>query len=68
MKVSREGAKIILEWSVEDDEDVKKAREFFIKLTRQGWFAAVHDGIFRRVLEFREEYGKLWFIPLSEGG
>lgn len=68
MKVSKEGSRIILEWNVEDVEDVKKAEEFFINMTKQGWLAAVHNGALRRVLEFKRGYRKLWFIPLSEGG
>ena len=68
MKISKEGTKIILTW---EREDVEKAKTFFTKLTRQGWFAVPvsrDKGKLRRILEFEPEYGELCFIPLSEGG
>jgi hypothetical protein len=68
MKTSKEGARIRLTWQRDEEGDVEEAREFFTKLTRQGWLAARRDGEYRRVLEFRPEYGELWFIPISEGG
>jgi len=68
MKASKEGARIRLTWESGDEEDVERAKELFMKLTRQGWLAARRDGEYRRVLEFRPEYGELWFIPISEGG
>ena len=68
MNTSREGARIRLIWERGDGEDVEKARAFFVKLTRQGWLAARRDGEYKRVLEFKSDYGELWFIPLSEGG
>jgi hypothetical protein len=71
MRVSREGTKITVTWQKTDAEDAEKARELFVKLTREGWLAVlVSDGENRqqRVLEFEPEYGELRFIPLSEGG
>jgi len=68
MKVSKEGSRIRLTWVCEDGEDVERARELFMKFTRQGWLAARRDGEYKRVLEFRPDYGELWFIPISEGG
>jgi len=71
LKISKEGTKIILTWEREDAEDVEKAKTFFTKLTRQGWFAVPvsrDKGKLRRILEFEPEYGELCFIPLSEGG
>ena len=68
MKTSKEGARIRLTWENGDEEDVQRAREFFMKLTGQGWLAARRDGEYKRVLEFKAEYGELWFIPISEGG
>jgi len=71
MNTSKEGTKIILAWERDDAEDIEKAKTFFAKLTRQGWFAVPVSGDkskLRRILEFKPEYGKLCFIPLSEGG
>ena len=68
MKTSKEGAWIRVTWEKGDEEDIERARSFFMKLTRQGWLAARRDGEYRRVLEFRPEHGELWFIPFSEGG
>ena len=71
MNASKEGTKIILAWERDDAEDIEKAKTFFTKLTRQGWFAACvsrDKSKLRRILEFKPEYGKLCFIPLSEGG
>lgn len=68
MRASRRGERLKLTWQSEDEEDVEKAREFFMKQTRQGWLATRRDGECRRVLEFKPEYRELWFIPLSEGG
>ncbi len=58
----------MLTWKREDTEDVEKATAFFIKQTRQGWLAVKHNGKPQRILEFKPEYGKIWFLPLSEGG
>lgn len=68
MEVSEEDSKIVLTWKRGDAEDVERARVFFIKQTRQGWLAVKPDGKSRRILEFKSEYGKIWFVPLSEGG
>ncbi len=68
MKASKEGARIRLVWESGDKEDVERARKFFVELTRQGWLAARRDGEYKRVLEFKADYGELWFIPISEGG
>jgi len=68
VNVSKVGSEILLTWENEDAEDVEKAREFFIKLAKQGWLAARRNSGFQRILEFEPEYGELWFIPLSEGG
>ena len=70
LNTSKEGTKIILAWERDDAEDIEKAKTFFKKLTRQGWFAVPvsrDKSKLRRILEFKE-YGKLCFIPLSEGG
>jgi len=68
MDILKEGTKIVLTWRIKDAEDVEAAKGFFTKLTKQGWLAARRDGELRRILEFKPEYGELWFIPLSEGG
>lgn len=68
MNVSIEGVRIRFTWGNRDNEDVKMVRDFFLKLTRQGWLAAMHIGEYSRILEFKAEYGELWFILLSEGG
>ena len=39
MNTLKEGTKIILAWERDDAEDIEKAKTFFTKLTRQGWFA-----------------------------
>jgi len=68
LDVSREGSRIVIRWVPEDPIEVEEARRFFVRLTREGWLAAKHNGELRRILEFKPEYGELWFIPLSEGG
>jgi hypothetical protein len=68
MDVFEEGNRIRISWERTDEEDVNKAREFFEKLTRQSWIAASKQQEYRRILEFKSEYGELWFIPISEGG
>ncbi|MEM2888708.1 MAG: hypothetical protein QXR42_04405 [Candidatus Bathyarchaeia archaeon] len=52
-------------------EDVEKAKEVYNNLTKQVWFAVFtseEENNQKRVLEFKPEYEKLRFIPLSEGG
>jgi hypothetical protein len=68
MRVFKEGIRIRIIWESSDEEDVEKARDFFTKLTRQGWLTATYDGEYRRILDFKTDYGELWFIPISEGG
>jgi hypothetical protein len=68
LKISKLGSKIKIVWNPGDSEDIKKAKEFFLKQTRQGWLAAVHHTEYKRILKFDSEYGELWFIPLIEGG
>jgi len=68
LNVSEEGAKIVLSWETEDLRDVQKAKDIFMKLTRQGWLAARRNDGLRRTLEFNPEDGELYFIPLAEGG
>lgn len=68
MKISEESTKIIITWRKDDPEDIEEAKGCFINFTRQGWLAARRNGELRRVLEFKPEYGELWFIPFSEGG
>jgi len=71
LNTSKEDTKIILAWERDDAGDIEKAKTFFTKLTRQGWFAVSvsrDKSKLRRILEFKPEYGKLCFIPLSEGG
>lgn len=68
LNVSKKGIITVLTWERKDPEDVRRAREFFMKLTKQGWFAAAHNRELRRVLEFSPEYQELWFIPVIEGG
>jgi hypothetical protein len=68
MKVSKEGTRIKITWRSEDSKDVERARDFFMKLTRQNWLAAKRNSELQRILEFKSEYGELWFIPLVEGG
>ncbi|MDQ1280781.1 MAG: hypothetical protein QG670_2044 [Thermoproteota archaeon] len=67
-EVSGEGAKIVLVWKRDDPEDVEKARAFFTKQTRQGWLAVKQNRRPQRILEFNPEYGKIWFVAMSEGG
>ena len=67
MKFTKDDRKIILVWEKENDEDVEKAKMYFNKLTKQGWLATKSERKLR-ILEFKPEYGELWFIPLSEGG
>jgi len=68
MKVFEEGIAKKISWTIDDNEDVSKARSFFTELTRQGWLAVKKNGEDKRVLEFKPEYGELMFIPLIEGG
>lgn len=68
MNVSEEGTGVHITWRSDDEEDVRKAREFFAKLARQYWIAARKDGGYKRVFEFEPEYGQLWFFPITEGG
>jgi len=68
MNVFEEGNRIRISWETTDEEDVNKAREYFEKLTRQSWIAASKQQEYRRILEFKPEYGELLFIPISEGG
>lgn len=68
MQVHEEGTRIRLTWETENEDDVEKARDHFTKLTRQCWVAARKNGELRRILEFKPEYGELWFIHISEGG
>lgn len=69
MKITQEGITTRLAWVIEDEEDVKSANEFFLKLTRQGWLAVRReiDG-YKRILEFKPQYGELLFLPIVEGG
>ncbi len=69
--VSREGAQITVEWRTDLAEDMEEAKTLFKELAKQGWLAVLvsPDGLgSQRVLEFKPEYGKLRFVPLSEGG
>ena len=69
MQVYEEGIARRMTWKSGDEEDIKKALEFFMKVTRQGWLATVKkDSGYKRVLEFKPEYLELWFIPIVEGG
>jgi len=68
VKVLEEGIAKKISWTTDDNEDVSKARSFFVELTRQGWLAVKKNGDYKRVLEFKPEYGELMFIPLVEGG
>lgn len=68
MKVTEEGSRKRITWDRNDARDVAEARDFFTKLTRQGWLAATREGTFKRALDFKPEYSELWFIPISEGG
>jgi len=71
INVSRKGARITVEWAVDDVGDVERARELFSDLTRQGWLAVLvlpSDRNDRRILEFKPDYGRLRFVPLLEGG
>jgi len=68
MKVEKEGVRIRVTWESQNEEDVRKAGEFFANLTKQGWLAARKNGEYRRVLEFTPKYGELWYIPIAEGG
>jgi len=65
MKISKEGSRIKLIWDSEDVNDIEEAKQLFMKLTNQGWFAVKGN---KRILEFETGYKELWFIPLSEGG
>lgn len=70
MEVSEEGTRIKVTWKIGDPTDIESARDFFMKLTRQGWLAATREeqARYRRVLDFNPECGELWFVPISEGG
>ena len=68
MKVSKNGAKILLTWRKDAPEDIEKARKFFMQLTRQGWLATTRGTEFHRILKFEPEGEEILFIPLSEGG
>ncbi|MEM2129001.1 MAG: hypothetical protein QXZ70_00225 [Candidatus Bathyarchaeia archaeon] len=71
MMVKREGTKILVSWQSTCMEDVEKAKEVYNNLTKQVWFAVFtseKENNQKRVLEFKPEYEKLRFIPLSEGG
>jgi len=68
MNIRKDGSKIMLTWNIKDPEDVEKARDFFVTLTREGWFATKRNSKLQRVLEFNPEHRELWLIPLSEGG
>jgi len=68
MNVSEEGTCVHITWRSDDEEDVRKAREFFANLARQCWIAAKKNGEYERIFEFEPEYGQLWFFPITEGG
>ena len=68
MKVSKKGLMVIVNWNTAETKDIEEARNFFIKLSKQGWMAAKFNGELKRVLEFKPEYEKLWFLPIIEGG
>ena len=68
MEVHEEGIARKMTWKSEDEDDVTKALQFYMKLTRQGWLAARKNREYHRVLEFKPEFGELWFIPITEGG
>lgn len=68
MKVSKDGAKIILTWRKDDAEDIAKARDIFQNLTKQGWLATRRRVGLQRVLDFKAEYEELVFVPFAEGG
>jgi len=68
VNISKESAKIKLTWRRENAEDIEKAREFFMNLTKQGWLATRRNGRLQRILEFKPEYEELLFLPVSEGG
>jgi len=68
MKVSEEGTWIRLTWNTNDEQEVEKARDYFMKLTKQGWIAAKRKGDLKRILDFNPECEEIWFIPLTEGG
>jgi hypothetical protein len=68
MEVYQEGITKRLTWKSEDKGDVNRALEFFMTLTRQGWLAVKKNGEYKRVLEFKPEYGELYFMPIVQGG
>jgi hypothetical protein len=68
VNIQKEDSKIIVTWIIEDSGDVEKARKFFKKYTEQGWLAVKVKGKMTRLLNFEPRYGKIFFIPLSEGG
>ncbi len=68
MNVTEEGKHVHITWRSDDEKDVERAEEFFAKFAKQFWIAAKKDSGYRRVIEFKPEYGELWFFPLVEGG
>ena len=68
MNILKKDSKIIISWIIDDSLDVEKARKFFKEYTEQGWLAVKDNGKMIRVLNFEPRYGKVFFIPLSEGG
>jgi len=71
LKVKREGTRISITWRNTSTDDVEKARELYVKLTKEGWLATLtskDENKQQRILEFKPEYESLLFIPLSEGG
>lgn len=68
VKVQKKDSKIIISWIVKDPLDVEKARNFFKRYTEQGWLAVKDNGKMIRILNFEPRIGKIFFIPLSEGG
>jgi hypothetical protein len=68
VNIQKKDLKIIISWIVEDPLDVEKARNFFKKYTEQGWLAVKDNGKMTRILHFEPRSGKIFFIPLSEGG
>jgi hypothetical protein len=68
MNVCEEGTQVHIAWRSDDEEDVRKAEQFFTKLARQCWIVVKKDGEFKRVFEFKAAYEELWFFPIVEGG
>jgi hypothetical protein len=65
-----QGANILIIWNVDDEDDVEKAKQTYLSLTRQGWLAAARnsENEFQRILGFTPIAGEMLFIPFSEGG